>query len=84
MSSWWLSFADGTREVGTQFLGACIVDAEDFFDAVRASHRHKINPGGEVQGFEIPKGAPDLSKWKNRLMSRAECEEMDAELMGLN
>lgn len=82
MSSWWLSFADGDRPVGTQFLGACIVDASDFLIAVAKTHALGINPGGEVQGYEIPEGAPDLSRWKNRLMSRAECDEMDREILG--
>lgn len=44
---WWLSFADqkGSR-------GVAIVEAETFQDAIEESWRLKINPGGEVHGFE--------------------------------
>lgn len=53
MTYWWLSFADGDRPAGAQFLGACIVQAHGCFEAVRESHRLKINPGGfEDTGFE--------------------------------
>ena len=61
MKTFWLSFAgdDG-------FLGAVIADADSMVAAVKECHRRKINPGGEVLGFEIPDGADlrGMPKWK--------------------
>ena len=51
---WWLSFCDGSLPKGSQWLGACIVHAETFLDAVRVAHRLGCNPGGQVAGGEIP------------------------------
>lgn len=66
-SNWWyLSFAEG------KFLGGCIVKATGLLDAVDMAHLLKINPGGEVFGFEIPKGKiPDLI-YMNRLLTKEE------------
>lgn len=75
--AFWLSFAgeDG-------FHGAVIVHAEDFLTAVMVCNLHGINPHGEVQGMEIPpEGAAQIpAKWKNRILSRAECEQFDREM----
>lgn len=70
-SGWfYLSFADAT------FLGACIVQANDFLMAVRVAHMLGINPGGEVRGHEIPEGAVYDPKYRNRLLSRIDLQEM--------
>jgi hypothetical protein len=42
MSWWWLSFSD------ERFLGAAIVEASNFPEAVLRTHALGINPGGEV------------------------------------
>jgi hypothetical protein len=71
---WWLSFADGALPPGTQFLGACIVEASDFGEAVSSAWSHGLNPGGEVRGWEF---RPDFSPKQSiryRLLSRAEAE----------
>ncbi|HKP06397.1 MAG TPA: hypothetical protein VJU58_04015 [Microbacterium sp.] len=51
---WWLSFADGGRPTGQQFLGVAVVRAAGLGFAVMRAHALGINPGGEVQGMEIP------------------------------
>lgn len=68
---WWLSFAD---ESGC--LGVCIVEAPGFIDAVVKAHHLKINPGGEVAGFEVPNDAYEAQpKFRDRLIPLAELEE---------
>lgn len=54
MSYWWLSFCDPKRPRGTQFLGACLVEADSMPEALSASWSHKCNPGGEVLAYEVP------------------------------
>lgn len=78
--AFWLSFAgdDG-------FHGAVIVHAEDFFTAVMECNLRGINPHGECQGMPIPPevaaNIPD--KWKNRILTREECGEVDREMASL-
>ena len=50
----WLSFCDADRPAGTQFLGACLVEAEADLLAVARAHDLGINPGGEVLMVECP------------------------------
>lgn len=77
-SPWfWLSFADPNLPKGTQFLGGCIVQAGSFLGAVSAANQLGINPGGEVQGVEIPKGAGLPEAFRNRLLTRDEIDAMD-------
>jgi hypothetical protein len=68
---WWLSFADGDG-----FLGAALVAARDFVDAVDVTHRLGINPGGEVLGTEMPLMPVD-AEWTNRLLSLADVRAID-------
>jgi hypothetical protein len=87
---WWLSFCDGSRPPGSQFLGVCIVDApapspDDegraaLATAIVRAHALGINPGGEVQASWLcPLSEPRLQReWTHRLLSRAECEAFDA------
>lgn len=51
MAWWYLSFADGTREKGSQWLGAVYVQADSFIGAIDRAWELGINPGGEVQSF---------------------------------
>lgn len=71
MKLWWLSFAGPDR-----FLGACMVYAFTFFEAVKVAHALGINPRGEVLGREIKEVAL-VSEWpKERLLSKAEIEAL--------
>lgn len=79
---WWLSFADARRPRGEQFLGAVMVRALTFLEAVRVSHVLKLNPGGEVQGRPCPAKIVPLvpPAWVERLMSREDVKQFDAEM----
>lgn len=68
---WWLSFAD---ERG--FLGAVVVPGSSFLEAVTAASLLGVNPGGEVQGVEIPGETSDPFT-PGRLYSKAEINEID-------
>lgn len=71
MKQWWyLSFA------AEKFLGACIIEAEDFVDAVRRSHRMNINPGGSVRGNPIPEDAVYDPSYRNRLLTKEDLQAM--------
>lgn len=79
---WFLSFADGRRPKGTQFLGGAIVEAQDFMAAIKKTHALGINPGGEVQGtgpsITVDSVGEELNKkYSNRLLTREECVEWD-------
>lgn len=67
---WYLSFA------GDTFLGACIVEAKGFIDAVTESHRLKISPGGQVRGHPVPEDVVLEPRWCNRLLTKADLQEM--------
>nr|ABU51093.1 BpiB02 [uncultured organism Bio4] len=75
----YMSFADGSKPKGQQFLGGLFIQAKSFTGAIRASHQQGLNPGGEVQAAVVQR--PVESKWIGRLMSRAELEEMDREAL---
>lgn len=79
MPLWWLSFCDATRPKGEQFLGAAIVRAEDIAGAIRAAWRFGCNPGGEVLSEPFPEDLEDAvpDHFRHRLLSRAECAEVD-------
>jgi len=68
---WWLSFADGTKPVGQQFLGVVILEAYGFTDAIARSHAMDLNPGGEVRGFRVDPAEHPLHL-RNRLLQRHE------------
>ena len=83
MASFWLSFcSDSDLPEGSQFLGACIVPGDDVLSAVQAAHMLGCNPGGEVVGHPVPPGMDQYveDRWRNRLMTRAECEQFDREM----
>lgn len=77
MGIWWLSFADPDRPKGEQFLGVAIVRASGMGPAVTTAHVLKINPGGEVQGVEIPKTLAPPDEWIGRLLSREEIVDLE-------
>ena len=61
--TWWLSFADGTRPKGQQFLGVVLVDGCGGIIEARLQMTLKgmQSPGGEIQGFgfDPADGPPD-------------------------
>jgi hypothetical protein len=63
------SFAD--EEKG--FLGAAIVQAHGIVDASLATHRMKINPGGQMMCVPIPEENLPSEKYRNRLLT---CEQV--------
>ena len=67
MTSFYLSFADETK-----FLGAAVVDADNFLSAMTKINIVGINPGGEVLCFEMPKECDEQSMERNRLYSKEE------------
>lgn len=69
---WWLSFAD------EQFLGAAIVEAAGFPEALGVVNRLGINPGGDVRGFQLPSDAPGVAdEWMNRLLTLEDLRNLD-------
>jgi hypothetical protein len=79
VSYWWLSFADATRPAGSQGLGACVVEADDYLAAVIVAHAEGCNPGGECLGWELPRGWTPKSGMLNTLKSREEWDALGAE-----
>jgi len=62
MNYWWLSFA---TEEGCR--GVAIVRGANILDAAKRAHELRINPGGEIQGFEIPPDDPEAIAEINEL-----------------
>ena len=80
IKTWWLSFCDPDKPKGTQFLGVIIVDAKGLFHAHHQINMLGINPGGEIQCFDISKIDPPIKdRYKNRLLTKEECEEATGE-----
>ena len=82
MSYFWLSFCDPAVPVGQRFLGACLVEADSFPEAVENAHKFKCNPGGEVVGCEVSSEYEhNIHKVTiNKLLTRKEVEETDNRL----
>jgi hypothetical protein len=79
--SWvYLSFADGTRPEGTQFLGAVIVRAHGTGDAISQAWKRGINPGGEVKSAIAPPEFEPPEAFRDRLLSRDDIAEMDRQM----
>lgn len=75
MAWYYMSFADGTRPKGRQFLGALYVEAPTSVQAIFIAHERKINPGGEVEILEVPAGFEPLVGQQYRLLSAKEARE---------
>jgi hypothetical protein len=75
---WWLSFADGTRPEGEQFLGALVMQGDVFQHVLTVSHALGLNPGGEIEFVPIPRekmqAIPEGAR--NRLLSREDAEAL--------
>lgn len=75
----WLSFADGTRPKGEQFLGVAIVQAHNVGHAAMVAHARGCNPGGEVAAMPIPERfGPPPPEWDHKLITdRDEIERLE-------
>jgi rRNA maturation protein Nop10 len=78
---WWLSFCDPSLPKGKQFIGAVIVHARDFNEALTDCTIHECNPHGEVKGVPIPLGHPIDDKWKYRILKRKDIDQFDKEML---
>ena len=76
----WLSFADPNLPKGAQFLGASIIRASHFLEAVKVAHALGINPGGECKGVLVPVEMKIPGKWVERLLNKEECLLFDEEM----
>ncbi|QIG76160.1 hypothetical protein EVC24_139 [Rhizobium phage RHph_I4] len=76
---WWISFVDPDRPKGQRFLG-CIVTrgGEEMGEVLQQLHDNGINPGGEALGHVFDKDTPVPDSYMDRLLSRPECETLDA------
>jgi hypothetical protein len=72
---WWLSFVDPDRPDADKFLGAAIVWADTYENALRTARSRGCNPGGEVLGSAIPRDDIIEPRWQHRLLSRADVDE---------
>lgn len=71
---WWMSFVDKTED---KFLGVCIVEAADPFDAVQVAYTKGCNPGGEVAMGPLPdKYSQIASENANKLLNKEESERL--------
>lgn len=78
---WWLSFADGGRPKEEQFLGGIWVKAYGFASAHAIVNLLGCNPGGEVLGAPAADFIDIPEEWAKRLLTRAECEELDEKVL---
>jgi hypothetical protein len=76
----YLSFADGRRPKGFQWLGAAFVKATTFEKAMWTAWLLRINPGGEVMGYEIERLPPE--EYRNRLLTRSDLIEIGTKMGG--
>lgn len=77
---WYMSFANETAFVGGLFLFATSTH-----DAVKRSHAMGQNPGGAVVSCPPNEGTALIpERFINRLMSRADLEEMDLQMQAEN
>ncbi len=68
---WWLSFCDSSKPEGQRFLGVAIVSAGSLPEAVTEAWKARINPGGSVRGFALPRDRV-ADHWVGRLLSEDE------------
>lgn len=78
MNWWWLSFCDARLPKGLQFLGVALVEVASMDQVVPEAWRLGINPGGEVQFLQLPSGVEPPPEFRNRLLTKAEAERLDA------
>lgn len=76
MNIFYMSFADPERPAGTQWLGACVVEADTFIDAVAHARKVGCNPGGEVMGGEVPEERRPSPEFFDRLLTLDDVKAM--------
>ena len=72
---WWLSFCDTDKPKGTQFQGVIIIKAMGLADATYRTHKLGINPGGEIQAYDLSELPNDYSKVGEKLLSKEQLKE---------
>jgi hypothetical protein len=77
---WWLSFCDGDKPKGDQFLGVCLVEGNSLAEALAKAHTLDINPGGEVIGTFIPTSVAIPTKYIGILMDKRMIAALDKEM----
>lgn len=70
-AQWWMSFCDPDKPKGQQFLGVVVVEAPGFMHAHQKAWSLGINPGGEIQAFQV-EGVP--TEYHDKLLPVAELE----------
>lgn len=80
MKTFWLSFADPDLPKGSQFLGAIVIQAFSFPEAVALTHTMGINPGGEIASIECERVPP--GRYHNRLLTKEDISAMEDEMGG--
>lgn len=81
---WWLSFSDGDKPSGQQWLGCTLIEGETFLSAHLTASMAGANPGGECIGMSFPTELAERvpARLRGRLLSREETEEVDRLLGG--
>jgi hypothetical protein len=74
--TYWLSFADGERPAGQQFLGVIVTRAWSIQAAIRRTHVLGVNPGGGVLSAELPDSDQTRAIPRDRLLSWADLEAL--------
>jgi hypothetical protein len=69
VTTWWITFTDPDRALGSQFLGIVLVDGLDFDHAVARCFVLGCHPGGYPRGGPVPDQPEGV---KNRLMTPEE------------
>jgi hypothetical protein len=80
MGTFYLSFADNSKPTGSQWLGACVVEADDAKEAIEEAWRAGCNPGGEVLAFKTSKRPS--ARFYDRLLTMDDIRELDADIGG--
>lgn len=78
-----MSFCDPNKPEGSQFLGACVVEASNLRDAIQVSWEYGCNPGGEVLSKEIPKKfeAKVIQQELYKLFNKRQCIEWESRVL---
>jgi hypothetical protein len=76
MATFWLTFADPNKPVGSKFLGVIIVEAGDLDAAIARTEAAGINPGGEITAEDIS-DLPPPREWFDRLLSDKEARDVN-------
>ena len=72
---WWLSFADGNRPEGQQFIGVIIGQGYNIEAVITETHLREINPGGSCAFAQIPPEHVPLPEFHWVLLSYADLSQ---------